>query len=34
MAAGLASGKSVDQAWTGFNDELLKQAKAMGYTVK
>ena len=34
MAAGLASGKSVDQAWTGFSDELGKQAKAMGYTVK
>ncbi len=34
MAAGLASGKTVDQAWAGFSDELLKQAKAMGYTVK
>lgn len=34
MAAGLASGKSVDAAWSGFSDELLKQAKAMGYAVK
>ncbi|MFI7063694.1 ABC transporter substrate-binding protein [Kribbella sp. NPDC050124] len=33
MAAGLASGKTVDQAWSGFGDELVKQAKAMGYTV-
>ncbi|HET6738352.1 MAG TPA: hypothetical protein VFH76_05450 [Kribbella sp.] len=34
VAAGLASGKTVDQVWSGFGDELVKQAKAMGYTVK
>ena len=27
VAAGLASGKTVDQVWSGFSDELLKQAK-------
>lgn len=34
VAAALASGGDVDQAWTSFGDELVSQAKAMGYTVE
>lgn len=34
IAPALVSGKSVDEAWGAFADELGNQAKAMGYTVK